>query len=95
MRAGVRPGLQIPWVCLWWTGRFDSDTLPPIPSETERINTAMARRRTPKPFRATKEVKRRARLRLGSPPPVQRHASAVGKPPKHKKKESELEADLP
>ncbi len=29
MRAGVRPGLQILWVCLWWTGRFDSDTLPP------------------------------------------------------------------
>jgi hypothetical protein len=29
MRAGVRPGLQILWVCLWRTGRFDSDTLPP------------------------------------------------------------------
>ena len=30
MRAGVRPGLQILRVYLWWTGRFDSDTLPPI-----------------------------------------------------------------
>ena len=29
MRAGVRPGLQILWVCLRWTGRFDSDSLPP------------------------------------------------------------------
>ncbi len=29
MRTGVRPGLQILRVCLWWTGRFDSDTLPP------------------------------------------------------------------
>ncbi len=29
MRAGVRPGLQILWVRLWWIGRFDSDTLPP------------------------------------------------------------------
>jgi prevent-host-death family protein len=30
MRAGVRPGLQILWVRLRWTGRFDSDTLPPV-----------------------------------------------------------------
>src|SRR6516164_2618051 len=30
MRAGVRPGLQILWVRLRWTGRFDSDSLPPI-----------------------------------------------------------------
>src|SRR5207249_3362654 len=29
MRAGVRQGLQILRVCLWWTGRFDSDSLPP------------------------------------------------------------------
>ena len=29
MWAGVRPGLQILWVCFWWTGRFDSDSLPP------------------------------------------------------------------
>ena len=32
MRAGVRPGLQILRVCLWWTGRSDSDTLPPVVS---------------------------------------------------------------
>src|SRR5712692_5850960 len=30
MRAGVRLGLQSLWICLWWIGRFDSDTLPPV-----------------------------------------------------------------
>ena len=30
MWAGVRLGLQILRVCLWWTGRFDSDSLPPM-----------------------------------------------------------------
>jgi len=34
MRAGVRPGLQILWACLWWAGRFDSDTLPPQKAAT-------------------------------------------------------------
>src|SRR5579859_5434246 len=29
MWAGVRLGLQILRVLLWWTGRFDSDSLPP------------------------------------------------------------------
>ena len=30
MWAGVHPGLQILWACLWWADRFDSDALPPI-----------------------------------------------------------------
>jgi hypothetical protein len=45
--------------------------------------------RKPKAFRAVKEVKRRARLQVGTPPPVQRHASRKRKPPKHKKQQWE------
>jgi hypothetical protein len=48
-------------------------------------------RRKPKPFRATKEVKRRARLTLGAPPSVQRHETRRNKPPKHKKRELDVE----
>ena len=43
--------------------------------------------RKQKPFRAAKEVKRRARREIGSPPPTQRHESRKHKPPKHKKQE--------
>jgi hypothetical protein len=43
--------------------------------------------REQKPFRATKEVKRRARREIGSPPPTQRHESRKHKPPKHKQQE--------
>jgi hypothetical protein len=43
--------------------------------------------RKPKPFRATKEVKRQARLLVGSPPPAQLHKSRKHKSPKHKKRE--------
>jgi hypothetical protein len=43
--------------------------------------------RKPKPFRATKEVKRQARLRVGSPPPARLHESRKRKSPKHKKRE--------
>jgi hypothetical protein len=89
MWAGVRPGLQILWVSLCGTGRFDSDSLPPSLSTGERFQ-AMSRRK-PKPFRATKEVKRRARLTLGAPPSVQRHETRKSKPPKHKKRELDLE----
>ena len=41
MRAGVRPGLQILRVCLWWTGRFDSDALPPTWSARAPENKEM------------------------------------------------------
>lgn len=83
MWAGVRLGLQILRVCLWWTGRFDSDSLPPIP----RTLGIMSRTRKLKPFRAAKEVKRRARLLMGAPPPVRREESPKLKPTKHKKRE--------
>src|SRR5579884_3348180 len=43
MRAGVRPGLQILWVCLWWTGRFDSDTLPPMSSAFQSLRESPLR----------------------------------------------------
>jgi len=45
--------------------------------------------RKPKPLRATKEVKRLARLRVGAPPPAQTHQSRKHKSPKHKKREWE------
>jgi hypothetical protein len=50
-------------------------------------------RRKSKPFRATKDVKRRARSVVGSPPPVQRYESRKRKPPKHKKLVWKEEAD--
>jgi hypothetical protein len=40
-----------------------------------------------KPFRAAKEVKRRARIEVGAPPPLQRHEGRKRKPPKHKKQD--------
>lgn len=47
------------------------------------------KRRKPKPFRATKEVRRLARLTVGAPPAERRHESPKNKPPKHKKREVE------
>lgn len=47
------------------------------------------KRRAPKPFRAAKEVRRLARLRVGAPPPVHCQESPKGKSPKHKKREKE------
>ncbi len=47
--------------------------------------------RKQKPFRASKEVKRQARLRVGTPPPSRRVEGPKGKPPKHKKRQLELE----
>jgi hypothetical protein len=49
--------------------------------------------RKPKPFRATKEVKRRARLAVGTPPASQRHESRKDKPPKHKEHDWGLRAE--
>ena len=51
----------------------------------------MAKSRKPKAFRAGKEVKRLARLKVGSPPPTQVTPAEKRKPPKHKKKELESE----
>jgi hypothetical protein len=44
--------------------------------------------RKQKPFRASKEVKRRARREIGSPAATRRHESRKYKPPKYKKQES-------
>lgn len=85
MRAGVRPGLQILRVCLWLTGRFDSDTLPPdLPFPGNHY--PMARKGRAKAFDVTKEVKRRARKAIGTPPPARVDTSSKTKQPKHKKK---------
>lgn len=46
--------------------------------------------RKPKPFRAAKEVKRQARLKVGAPPPTQRLEDRKLKPPKHKKRDLDL-----
>ena len=54
----------------------------------------MARRKKLKPFRATVEVKRRARLAVGPVPPVRREESPKLKPPKHKKRDLLLDRDL-
>ena len=51
----------------------------------------MRRLPKPKPLRATKEVKRLARLNLGAPPIEQVQRPKKRKPPKHKKKEIEAE----
>jgi hypothetical protein len=106
MWAGVRPGLQILWICLWWIGRFDSDTLPPSsqtcilihvrvlkrrPSRLEFIPLSPRKPPKKKPFKGWKEVKRRARERVGLPPPTRREESPRNKPPKHKKRELEEE----
>lgn len=98
MRAGVRPGLQILWICLWWIGRFDSDTLPPSARSGDASRERDFRRRAPlnnmspskpgkpKPLNAAKEVKRRARRQIGQPPATQPHKTPTEKPPKHKKR---------
>jgi len=52
----------------------------------------MSPSRPSKPFRAEKEVKRRARLTLGTPPAARRHESRKRKPPKHKKQELDSES---
>jgi hypothetical protein len=50
----------------------------------------MRKLRKPKAFRASTEVKRRARLRMGSPPPSRRQEGHKRKPPKHPKREMEI-----
>jgi hypothetical protein len=51
----------------------------------------MPSRRKPKPFRAAKEVKRLARIKVGAPPVEQVKPDEKRKLPKHKKKEIESE----
>ena len=47
----------------------------------------------PKPFKRTTEVRRQARLRMGSPPAAQTHQDQRKKQPKHKKRISESELE--
>ena len=49
----------------------------------------------PKPFQSTTEVKRQARLRVGSPPASQTHLDKRKKSPKHKKRIEQQETDYP
>lgn len=51
----------------------------------------MAKSRKPKPFRATTEVKRLARISVGAPPPSKVKPAKKRRPPKHKKKELDSE----
>jgi len=46
-----------------------------------------------KPFQPTTEVKRQARLRVGSPPAAQTHEDRRKKLPKHKKREKQAETE--
>jgi hypothetical protein len=46
--------------------------------------------REQKRFRASKELKRRARREIGSPPPTRRHESRKHKPPKYKLQELKI-----
>jgi hypothetical protein len=47
-----------------------------------------------KPFQSTKEVKRLARLRVGSPPAAQTHKDRRKKLPKHKKRAHEQDTEI-
>jgi hypothetical protein len=51
-------------------------------------------RKKPKPFKSTTEVKRQARLRVGSPPAAQTHVDRRKKLPKHKKRVQLVETEL-
>jgi hypothetical protein len=55
------------------------------------ITMSPGKRRKPKRLLASKEVKRRARITLGSPPPSRKEESRRKKLPKHKKRELEKE----
>ncbi len=86
MRAGVRPGLQILWSRLCRDGRFDSDSLPP--------RGCAMKTKKPKPFKNTVEIRRQARLRVGSPPPAQVLIDKRDKPPKHKKRAEVVDPEI-
>jgi hypothetical protein len=50
----------------------------------------MARKKKPKPFRATKAVKEMAREQIGAPPPTRAVPEKKTKPPRHKPTLSDL-----
>jgi hypothetical protein len=51
------------------------------------------RKKKPKPFKNTVEVKRQARLMVGSPPAAVTHTDKRLKPPKHKKRVDPVEPE--
>ena len=51
-------------------------------------------RKKPKPFKSATEVKRQARLLVGSPPAAQLHVDRRKKLPKHKKRVQLVETEL-
>jgi hypothetical protein len=69
-------------------GRFRFEALAEIFKMSPRKPPAI------KPFSAAKEVKRRARVRVGTPPPTQRHESRKRRPPKHKKEVWEVDEGM-
>src|ERR1035441_7201615 len=95
MRAGVRPGLQILWVCLGGPVGSIPTHFRQVPPRGIHSAFILSTMRPPKRqrFRATKEVKRQARLRVGSPPPAQPHQDRRKKPPKHKGRERQTETE--
>jgi hypothetical protein len=50
--------------------------------------------RKPKAFEKTTEVKRQARLRVGTPPAAQTHQDKRKKVPKHKKRQKQAEIEI-
>ena len=60
----------------------------------EGLRPTMSSRKR-KPFQRTKEVKRQARLRVGSPPPAQPHQDRRKKLPKHRKREWRAQVESP
>jgi len=65
-----------------------------LPKSQFSLPKSMASRRKLKPFRASKEVKRRARIIVGTPPPVRREEAPKLKSPKHKKRDLQREAEI-
>jgi len=51
-------------------------------------------RKKAKPFKSTTEVKRQARLRVGSPPAAQTHQDRRKRLPKHKKRVQQVETEI-
>ena len=62
-------------------------------SDFGREQVLMRKPRKPKAFRASKEVKRRARLRVGSPPPSRWQEGQKHRSPKHQKRETEIASE--
>ena len=89
LMGGSARGLVSAWDFKSYGSRY-AGPVGSIPTHFRQISLRpknMPSKRKVKPFRVTKDVKRRARLLLGSPPPVRREEDPKHKPPKHKKRE--------